>query len=159
MAATWRRHGLGAACQVGLEQLLNWLMFFEWLHIIEMQRPPALEARTAGAAPTAASGAAAAGPDTRVADEATLRRLQREGGWGMDDTKLALLHAGDTCLLSLVDGCIAGYTWVHVSGCPEIMPGLRLQLPEGNLPRQPVGGRQLLHVRGKSLLRQQHGRG
>ena len=108
-------------------------MFFEWLHIIEMQRPPALEARTAGAAPTAASGAAAAGPDTRVADEATLRRLQREGGWGMDDTKLALLHAGDTCLLSLVDGCIAGYTWVHVSGCPEIMPGLRLQLPEGVL--------------------------
>lgn len=108
-------------------------MFFEWLHIIEMQRPPALEARTAGTAPTAASGAAAAGPDTRLADEATLRRLQREGGWGMDDTKLALLHAGDTCLLSLVDGCIAGYTWVHVSGCPEIMPGLRLQLPEGVL--------------------------
>ena len=133
VAATWRRHGLWAACQVGLERLLNGLMFFERLHIIEMQRPPALEARTAGPAPAAPGGAAVAGPDTRVADEATLRRLQREGGWGIDDTKLALLHAGDTCLLSLVDGCIAGYTWVHTGGRPEIMPGLRLQLPAGAL--------------------------
>ena len=47
----------------------------------------------------------------------------------MDEAKLALLHAGDTCLLSLVDGCIAGYTWVHTRGRPQIMPGLQLQLP------------------------------
>jgi hypothetical protein len=133
VAATWRRHGLGAACQVGLEQLLNGLMFFERLHIIEMPRPPAQEPPGLGSGPSSASGAAVAGPVTLVADEPTLRRLQRQGGWGIDDTKLAMLRAGDTCLLSLVDGCIAGYTWVHTGGRPEIMPGLRLQLPAGTL--------------------------
>lgn len=137
MVQTWRRHGPWAACQVGLEQLLNGLIFFQRLHIIELQRPPArhstvpssgssLGGRVVVAVPDAV-------PDTRVADEPTLRGLQREGGWGIDDTKLALLRAGDTCLLSLVDGRIAGYTWVHTGGCPEIMPGLRLRLPAGVL--------------------------
>ena len=128
--ATWRRHGLWAACQVGFEQLLNGLMFFERLHIIEMQRPSAPGPAETVAGPPSARPAA---PNTLVADEPTLRRLQQEGGWGIDDTKLALLRAGDTCLLSLVDGRGAGYTWVHTRGCPEILPGLRLQLPEGTL--------------------------
>jgi chemotaxis methyl-accepting protein methylase len=130
---TWRRHGPWAACQVALEQLLNGLMYFERLHIIELQRPaaPAPQAPAPHALP--ASGAGASGWDTLVADEPTLRRLQSEGGWGIDDTKLALWRAGDTCLLSRVDGRIAGYTWAHTGGHPEIVPGLRLQLPAGAL--------------------------
>jgi chemotaxis methyl-accepting protein methylase len=130
---TWRRHGPWAACQVALEQLLNGLMYFERLHIIELQRPAANPAQAPAPEALPACGARGSGLDTLVADEPTLRRLQREGGWGIDDTKLALLHAGDTCLLSRIDGCIAGYTWVHTGGRPEIMPGLRLQLPAGAL--------------------------
>jgi hypothetical protein len=67
----------------------------------------------------------------RLATEADLRALQAQGGWQVDDTKLALLRAGEQCLLSLIDDRIAGYTWVHARGRPEILPGLWLRLPPG----------------------------
>ncbi len=136
VASTWRRHGAWAACQVGLEQLVNGWMFFEWLHVIELRRPAQpvhLPARSAHPRPAADGPLQPDGLTTRIADEPALRALQREGGWGIDDTKLALMRAGDTCILSLVGGRTAGYTWVHTKGRPEIRPGLRLQLPDGAL--------------------------
>jgi hypothetical protein len=36
---------------------------------------------------------------------------------------------GDTCLLSYVDDALAGYTWAHSAGCPELVPGLRISVP------------------------------
>jgi len=141
VARIWRRHGTWAACQWGLEALINGLVPFERLHIIELRRdaaiacgrldPPQEASRCGAGRPPAAATAPAF--STRRADEATLEALQREGGWGIDETKWALLREGNTCLLSLVDGRIAGYTWVHTQGRPELMPGLRLQLPEGAL--------------------------
>ena len=127
-ARAWRRHGWWAACQVTLEALVNRLVFFERLHIIELQRG-------AGAVDPSGPALSAASPtfSTRVADEAALEALRQQGGWGVDSTKFALLRSGDTCLLSLVDGRPAGYTWVHTQGRPEILPGLRLQLPKGVL--------------------------
>jgi hypothetical protein len=70
---------------------------------------------------------------TALADEATLAELRRRGDWAIDEVKLAHWREGDLCLLSLVDGKPAGYTWVHERGCPLILPGLRLRLPPGML--------------------------
>ncbi|MFM1854742.1 MAG: hypothetical protein RLZ83_51 [Pseudomonadota bacterium] len=70
---------------------------------------------------------------TALADEATLAELRRRGDWAIDEIKLAHWREGDLCLLSLVDGQPAGYTWVHERGCPQILPGLRLRLPPGML--------------------------
>ena len=127
-ARAWRLHGWWAACQVALESLVNRLVFFERLHIIELQRG-------AGAVDPSGPALSTTSPtfSTRVADEAALEALRHQGGWGVDSTKFALLRSGDTCLLSLVDGHPAGYTWVHAQGRPEILPGLRLQLPKGVL--------------------------
>jgi chemotaxis methyl-accepting protein methylase len=141
VARTWRRHGTWAACQWGLEALINGIVHFERLYIIELQRNAAITSGSrdptikasgseAGSLPADAANAAFS---TRRADDATLEGLQKEGGWGIDETKRALLREGNTCLLSLVDGRIAGYTWVHTQGRPELMPGLRLQLPQGAL--------------------------
>lgn len=117
--------------------MVNALMFFERLHIIELRRAQPGTGMGSGSALAPQGAQAPPGParatgpvvTTRVADEATLQALQQEGGWGIDDHKWAFLRGGDTCLLSLVDGRIAGYTWVHTRGCPEILPGLQLQLP------------------------------
>jgi hypothetical protein len=70
---------------------------------------------------------------TALADEGTLAELRRRGDWAIDEIKLAHWREGDLCLLSLVDGQPAGYTWVHERGCPQILPGLRLRLPPGML--------------------------
>jgi GNAT superfamily N-acetyltransferase len=70
---------------------------------------------------------------TALADAATLAELRRRGDWAIDEVKLAHWREGDLCLLSLVDGQPAGYTWVHERGCPQILPGLRLRLPPGML--------------------------
>ena len=141
VARTWRRHGAWAAFQQGVEALVNALVPFERLHIIEGSRTRV----EAGAALPPGGGAPAAPPmapsapvqegqfATQLADDETLDALQREGGWGIDEVKRALLRAGDVCVLSLMDGRIAGYTWVHTQGCPELLPGLRLQLPLGAL--------------------------
>ena len=138
---TWRRHGAWAAFQQALEVLVNALVPFERLHIIELSRPVA---QTIADAPPDSSVPSTgrlgqtsqrldAAFSTRFADEATLDVLQCDGGWGIDETKRALLRAGNTCVLSLVAGRIAGYTWVHTQGSPEFLPGLRLQLPQGAL--------------------------
>jgi GNAT superfamily N-acetyltransferase len=58
-----------------------------------------------------------------------LRKMERQGGWDIDPSKIELFQAGDTCLLSYVDHQLAGYTWAHTGGCPELVPGFRLRVP------------------------------
>ena len=118
---TRRRHGMAAAAGTLLEGLAQIFVRLECVQIImlERSRAPAPPAQTGGR-----FGAV-------LADEATLRALQAQEDWGIDAVKLAALRAGDQCLLSLVDGRPAGYTWVHSRGLPEILPGLWLRLPQG----------------------------
>ena len=120
-----RRHGAAAATVTLLDGLASRLFTLDLVQIIALDRAQARRPALPG------SGASPAGLAWRLATEADLRALQAEGGWQVDDTKLALLRAGEQCLLSLVDGRIAGYTWVHARGRPEILPGLRLRLPPG----------------------------
>lgn len=83
LARTWRRHGVWAACQWGLEALIKGIVPFERLHIIELQRdaelaglgrtpPPAAPRAGAGHPPEAVVAPAFS---TRVADDATLEAL------------------------------------------------------------------------------------
>jgi hypothetical protein len=116
-----RRHGVAAAAGTLLEGLAQVFVRLEFVQIImlERSRAPAQPAETGGR-----FGAV-------LADEATLLALQAQEDWGIDAVKLAALRAGDQCLLNLVDGRPAGYTWVHSRGLPEILPGLWLRLPPG----------------------------
>lgn len=121
--ATRRRHGAAAAGWTLLEGLAQYAVRLEWVQIIMLER---------ALAPTPGAPDMGRGRFTfRLADEATLLALQAQEDWGIDAVKLAALRAGDQCLLSLVDGRPAGYTWVHSRGLPEILPGLWLRLPPG----------------------------
>jgi hypothetical protein len=120
-----RRHGAAAAAGTLLDELASRLFTFDCVRIIALDRARARRPADAG------SGAGPGRLAWRLATEADLRALQAQGGWQVDDTKLALLRAGEQCLLSLIDDRIAGYTWVHARGRPEILPGLWLRLPPG----------------------------
>ena len=66
---------------------------------------------------------------SRLATEADLQRMRHEGGWHIGDELIDGFRNGDACLLSTVDGKIAGYTWVHTLGRPLLIPGLRISIP------------------------------
>ena len=116
-----RRHGVTAAAGTLIEGLAQFVVRLEYVQIIMLERS---RAAPPPADPGGRFGAV-------LADETTLLALQAQEDWGIDAVKLAALRAGDQCLLSLVDGRPAGYTWVHSRGLPEILPGLWLRLPPG----------------------------
>jgi len=66
---------------------------------------------------------------TRIATLEDLEEMERQGCWEIQRRKIDFFNQGDTCLLSYVDQKLAGYTWAHTNGCPELVPGLRLSVP------------------------------
>lgn len=119
---TRRRFGLQAALLEALERMVNTVMFVQCLHVIALRRDA-----------VAATAQRPVNLRTQLADEPTLQAMHDEGGWEIDDVKLAQHRAGDACVLSLVDGEPAGCTWVHTRGQPTLRLGLTLQLPTGAL--------------------------
>jgi hypothetical protein len=113
------RFGTGATVQHALYRLLNSVMFFEWMNIIVLDRDhvrpldPALTARLS----------------SRLATLADLEAMQANPPLDIHPERLASFRAGDSCLLSYVDGKLAGYTWAHTLGRPELMPGLVISVP------------------------------
>ncbi|MBK5963064.1 hypothetical protein CCR95_02900 [Thiocystis minor] len=101
-------------------RLLNTLFYFERLDIIVLPRD---ELKPLSRAPKAVLS-------TRWADRSDLERMQQAGTWQIDATLLGNFEQGDACLLSFVDGQLAGYTWIHSLGNPEIMPGLVISVPD-----------------------------
>lgn len=65
----------------------------------------------------------------RIATVDDLQRMQEQGCWEINHTKIDCFHQGDACLLSYVDSELAGYTWVHTEGHPELVPGLKVSTP------------------------------
>lgn len=116
---TFIRFGWVAAVKYVLESMINLFMFFDCLHIIVLER----------VALKPLDPAAGRRFDSRVATEAELLAMSADPRWEIDETKLRFARTGDTCILSLVDGKPAGYTWAHTIGRPELIPGLTLSIP------------------------------
>jgi GNAT superfamily N-acetyltransferase len=102
-----------------LHLLVNKVIYFECLQIIVLERE---DARLPdGVDPNRFS--------SRFADYEDLLEMRRQGTWQISDTSLHDFGEGDRCLLSYVDGRLAGYTWVHTKGRPLLIPGLRIRVP------------------------------
>lgn len=67
---------------------------------------------------------------TQFATLEDLQQLQRDQKWDITTTKIQNFHNGDFCLLSYIDGVLAGYSWAHIAGQPELIPGLTISIPE-----------------------------
>jgi len=113
------RFGLAAALQHAAHRLLNTVMYFEWMNIIVLQREhlrpldPALTARLS----------------SRLATLEDLQAMQSNARLDIGPVKLEYFRAGDACLLSYADGRLAGYTWAHTLGRPELIPGFVISVP------------------------------
>jgi hypothetical protein len=119
MAETRRRFGWGAWLLFLLHTLVNRFVYFEWLELIVLDR------RSLRPLPPHHG----AGFTARLATADDLAALAAQPQWEIGEDKLRLFEAGDQCVLSLLDGQLAGYTWVHARGLPDLLPGLRLRLP------------------------------
>lgn len=120
MQETQRRFGWAAMLLFLLHTLVNRLVFFEWLELIVLDRR--------SLRPVPAEHAARF--EARIASRDDLLALAADPQWEIGEDKLRNAEAGDLCVLSLLDGQLAGYTWVHARGLPDLLPGLRLQLPQ-----------------------------
>ncbi len=67
----------------------------------------------------------------RVASEHDLQNMREDSDWRIGDELIERFLDGDSCLLSFVGGELGGYTWIHDGGRPEILPGFRIQIPDG----------------------------
>jgi len=65
----------------------------------------------------------------RIASRDDLIQMQDDGGWDITEAKWQNFSIGDSCLLSYMGGDLAGYTWVHTEGHPELVPGLVINVP------------------------------
>lgn len=114
-----QRFGWSAVLLFLVHAAINRVMFFDWLDIIVLDRDTLRPMPSAQAARFTA----------RIATRDELAAMRSDPQWEINDEKLRNFDAGDNCVLSLLDGQLAGYTWVHTRGQPELMPGLRLGLP------------------------------
>ena len=100
-------------------RLVNKFFYFDCLHIIVLNREnlKLLE-------PVKAHRFS-----SRIATLEDLKGMEKQGCWHIHQRKIGYFNQGDTCLLSYVDNKLAGYTWAHANGCPELVSGLRLSVP------------------------------
>jgi len=113
------RFGTGRTIQHAAFRLINRFLYFDCLHIIVLERDnikPLDPDRTHRLS-------------TKIATLHDLKEMERQRCWHIHQTKFECFSQGDTCLLSYVDNELAGYTWAHTNGCPELVPGLRLNVP------------------------------
>lgn len=119
--ATFReRFGTARTLQHAAFRLVNRFCHFDCLHIIALDREnlrPLDPAKTARLS-------------TKVATHEELREMEKQGCWGLPEKTVEYLERGDTCLLSYVDDKLAGYTWALASGCPSLVAGLTLSIPD-----------------------------
>lgn len=113
------RFGSVAAVQYALFTLVNKVMFFECFHVIVLDR-----GRVRPLEPKPGLTLS-----YRLAALQDLESMRPEPRWDISDERMRYFKAGDCCVLSSVDGQLAGYTWVHEAGHPELIPGLVVAIP------------------------------
>ncbi|MEK7389350.1 MAG: hypothetical protein AAB036_06610 [Elusimicrobiota bacterium] len=123
LKASVSRHGWARSVRSYLENALNKIVYYRIIHIIVL--------RHENLSPEPPCGNLRHG--ARAASIEDLLRMQADGIWEMGEDKIAALREGDQCLLSLVDGQLAGYTWIHSEGRPRLFPELRLSTPKDYL--------------------------
>jgi hypothetical protein len=101
-------------------RLINKLIYIDCLHIIALNRE-----NLKPLDPVKTSRLSA-----RIATLQDLKEMEKQGCWKIPQRKIERFNQGDTCLLSYVDNNLAGYTWAHTKGCPELVPGLILNIPQ-----------------------------
>ena len=128
--STWKalkelrtRFGTAKALKHSAFRLINRFLYFDCYHIIVLNREN-LRPLDPGNARRLS---------TKIATMDDLMEMEQQGCWEIQQRKLDFFNQGDTCLLSYVDNELAGYTWAHINGCPEIVPGLRLSVPNDYL--------------------------
>lgn len=114
------RFGVLAVIQHLLRRAINAVMFFEWMNIIVLDRD---QLRTLDPKLTARLR-------SRLASIDDLHSMRANPKLDIDDEKFRLFDAGDSCLLCYADDKLAGYTWAHTQGCPELIPGLVISVPD-----------------------------
>jgi hypothetical protein len=113
------RFGTAAALRLALHHLVNTLIFFETMDIIVLERDrlrpldPALTRKLT----------------SRLATREDLEAMQAVPEFDIQPAMFSSLDDGDACLLSYADGKLAGYTWAHSLGRPELIPGLVINVP------------------------------
>lgn len=101
-------------------RLVNRLCYFDCLHIIVLSRE---DVKPLDADKNQRLS-------TRMATRKDLEEMQEQGCWHLNRKKMEYFDQGDTCLLSYVDNNLAGYTWAHSNGRPELVEGLRVSVPD-----------------------------
>jgi hypothetical protein len=100
-------------------RLINRFFYFDCLHIIVLDRNNLQSLDPANGHKLG----------TKIATVEDLKEMEKQGCWNIHQKKIEFFNQGDTCLLSYVDDKLAGYTWAHTNGCPELFAGLRLSVP------------------------------
>jgi hypothetical protein len=113
------RFGLRAALKFSLHTAVNLFVPFTCLNIIVLDRD-----RLKALAPVPGMRFS-----TRRALQEDLDAMRRDPAWGINEQFLRQFADGDICLLSFVNDELAGYTWAHDLGHPELMPGLSISVP------------------------------
>jgi hypothetical protein len=116
-----RKHfGMFAAARLVLHRVVNSFMCAESWKIVVRERDqlsppdPTISARFT----------------CRPATRADLEAMRDDPRLDIGESKLRYFEEGDLCLLSFVDGQIAGYGWARRQGQAELLPGLRLSIPD-----------------------------
>jgi len=114
------RFGFGPMAMLFVHRLINKLFYFERLNVIVLDRE---RLRPLKPNPSVQL-------TSRLATLQDLEALRKDPIWEVGDDKISYFHAGDSCLLSYVDGKLAGYTWAHTLGRPELIPNLTIAVPD-----------------------------
>ena len=101
-------------------RLINRIIYFDCLHIIVLDRDDLKSSDPAKIRRLSA----------KIATLEDLKEMEEQGCWNVHQRKIDFFNQGDTCLLSYVENNLAGYTWAHLSECPEFVAGLRLRIPD-----------------------------
>jgi len=113
------RFGEAKTLKHAIYRLINRFFYFDCLHIIVLNRENLKSLDSTNAHRLS----------TRVATLEDLKEMEKQGCWHIHQRKIEFFNQGDICLLSYVDNELAGYTWAHTNGCPELVPGLGLSVP------------------------------
>jgi hypothetical protein len=114
-----QRYGIVPTLQQLADRALSRILYYERLDIIVLERAQLQPLRESTRGQLT----------TRLATLEDLHAMRVDSAWDLNDTIMDNFQNRDWCLLSYVDGCLAGYTWVHSAGHPEIIPGLVISIP------------------------------